>query len=62
MYKKYIDINKEFFTALANKIADKKQDMKKLEKLYDNSYFYCENPEEVLAEYSECIDIMKLDL
>ncbi len=60
--KKYIDINKEFFTALANKIADKKQDMKKLEKLYDNSYFYCENPEEVLAEYSECIDIMKLDL
>ena len=58
---KYIDENKEFFTALGNKIADKKQDMKKLEKLYDDSNFYCENPEEALAECGEQAAI-KLDL
>ena len=58
---KYIDNNEEFFTALANKIADKKQDIKKLEKFYDDSHFYCENPEKVLFEYSDAPAI-KMDL
>ena len=60
--KKYIAINKEFFTALANKIADKKQDMKELENLYDDSHFYCEDPEKALVECSEQADTIKLDL
>ncbi len=50
---KYIDSSKEFFNALANKIADKKQDMKELEKLYEQSTFDCENPTEVLSEYGD---------
>ena len=50
---KYIDENEKLFTALANKIADKKQDIRTLEKLYDESQFFCENPTEVLSEHSE---------
>ena len=54
--KKYIAINEKFFIALANKIADKKQNMKELEKLYDDSHFYCDNPKEVLDEYNGVSD------
>jgi patatin-like phospholipase/acyl hydrolase len=50
---KYLDLSNEFFTALANKIADKKQDMKKLETLYVESTFDCENPTEALSEYTD---------
>ena len=59
--KKYINVNKEFFNALANKVVDKKQNMKELEKLYNDSYFYCDNPKEVLDEYNDVND-EKVDL
>ena len=59
--KKYIDINKEFFSALANKVVGKKQNMKELEKFYDDSHFYCDNPKEVLDEYNDVSDV-KVDL
>ena len=59
---KYIDENEKFFIALANKIADKKQDMKELEKLYNDSSFHCENPEEILDEYNDAVEDVKPDL
>jgi len=53
---KYIDLSKEFFQALANQIADKKQDIEKLEALYEKSAaFYCDNTVQVLAEYGDDI-------
>lgn len=50
---KYIDLSNEFFNALANQIAGKKQNIEKLETLYEQSTFDCENPTEVLSEYSD---------
>ena len=55
---KYIDLSKEFFQALANQIADKKQNIEKLEVLYEKSAaFYCENTVQVLAEYGDDISV-----
>jgi hypothetical protein len=50
---KYIDLSKEFFHALANQIADKKQNIEKLEALYEKSTFHCENPAEILSQYGD---------
>ena len=57
----YIDLSKEFFSALANQIAGKKQNIEKLEILYEQSTFYCENPVEVLSKYGD-VDYAHEDL
>ena len=58
---KYIDLSKEFFSALANVIAGKKQNLEKLEALYEKSTFDCENPAEVLPEYED-VSFVRADL
>ena len=59
---KYLEKNEGLLIALSKKIARVKQDTKKLEKMYSESDFYCENPEKVLIEYQDKLDELKTDL
>ena len=59
---KYLEKNEGLLIALSKKIAGVKQDTKKLEKMYSESDFYCENPEKVLVEYQDKLDELKTDL